>query len=429
MEQGNLLSWLSWKGRINRLPYILTNLLVGVFGMAVERVSSNSTLSAVEALAWLLAVVLVSYLAIMITIRRAHDRGRTGFFVLLFLVPIINVWPLIELAFFCGTNGPNEFGDDPLKEPTHAVGSSHSVSAPDASSHEPSGVVRKVAMEKKSQRSDRGFVVGLIVGAFAVLLTGLAVFYWTSGRVPVTSTSLVEESASKAAPSEAKIPSASHKVTPPDSQIAVDIIRQGRKGSEADVTKLWFQRSFTLGGEQYHVVFTQTPQVDSALGTIEECHACGVMVGAVTYKLVSNRWELLSTQGKFLVTGAYGEAPAVAAPEFLELSSENGVILISVGSSQGGYAEMGKILYGFSSPQWRVLGSLGTGSSNGGACDPRDSQRPCYDYEGTISVAGGKAKDFPDLVVTYQGSDEEGRTPPPERYRFDGKEYRRFEGR
>lgn len=138
-------------------------------------------------------------------------------------------------------------------------------------------------------------MIGLIVGALAVLLTGLAVLYWTNWRVPVTSPSVVEESASRMVLSEVKHPRAILNVTPPDPQAAVDIIRQGREGSEADVTKLWFQYSFTLGGERYHVVFTQSPQVDALSGAIKHCHACGVKIGAVTYKLFLNRWELLSS--------------------------------------------------------------------------------------------------------------------------------------
>jgi uncharacterized membrane protein YhaH (DUF805 family) len=33
---------------------------------------------------------------------------------LLNLVPILNIWPAIELGFFKGTTGENRFGDDPL---------------------------------------------------------------------------------------------------------------------------------------------------------------------------------------------------------------------------------------------------------------------------------------------------------------------------
>jgi uncharacterized membrane protein YhaH (DUF805 family) len=50
-----------------------------------------------------------------IQIKRCHDRNRSGWFMLVFLIPLVNLWPAIEIAFLKGTDGPNRFGDDPLK--------------------------------------------------------------------------------------------------------------------------------------------------------------------------------------------------------------------------------------------------------------------------------------------------------------------------
>ena len=68
---------------------------------------------------WVAMIILYVYLlamlwpSIAIYIKRAHDRGRSGWFILLFLVPILNLWPLIELLFLPGTNGNNSYGTDP----------------------------------------------------------------------------------------------------------------------------------------------------------------------------------------------------------------------------------------------------------------------------------------------------------------------------
>jgi uncharacterized membrane protein YhaH (DUF805 family) len=49
-------------------------------------------------------------------IKRSHDRDRSGWFILLFLVPLLNLWPLIELLFLRGTIGSNRFGPDPVPQ-------------------------------------------------------------------------------------------------------------------------------------------------------------------------------------------------------------------------------------------------------------------------------------------------------------------------
>ena|SRR5262249_2262213 len=49
-----------------------------------------------------------------VSVRRLHDLDRTGWWLLLFLIPLIGA--IILLVWFCmrGTVGANRFGDDPL---------------------------------------------------------------------------------------------------------------------------------------------------------------------------------------------------------------------------------------------------------------------------------------------------------------------------
>ena len=56
-------------------------------------------------------MALVSYVALAASVKRCHDGDRSGWFLLLWLVPIVGqVWVLIELGFLPGTAGPNRFG-------------------------------------------------------------------------------------------------------------------------------------------------------------------------------------------------------------------------------------------------------------------------------------------------------------------------------
>jgi uncharacterized membrane protein YhaH (DUF805 family) len=49
-----------------------------------------------------------------VTVRRLHDTDRTGWWILISLVPLIGV--ILLLVWFCtkGTDGPNSYGPDPL---------------------------------------------------------------------------------------------------------------------------------------------------------------------------------------------------------------------------------------------------------------------------------------------------------------------------
>jgi uncharacterized membrane protein YhaH (DUF805 family) len=51
---------------------------------------------------------------IMLHVKRCHDRDRSGWFVLVALVPPLTIWYLIETLCLRGTQGSNRFGRDPL---------------------------------------------------------------------------------------------------------------------------------------------------------------------------------------------------------------------------------------------------------------------------------------------------------------------------
>jgi uncharacterized membrane protein YhaH (DUF805 family) len=53
--------------------------------------------------------------AIAVGVRRLHDTDRSGWWLLIALIPLIGL--IVLLVFFCskGTTGPNRFGGDPLR--------------------------------------------------------------------------------------------------------------------------------------------------------------------------------------------------------------------------------------------------------------------------------------------------------------------------
>jgi len=52
--------------------------------------------------------------SLAVSIKRCHDRDRSGWFLLLYLIPFVSWWVTIELAFLKGTVGDNQYGPEPL---------------------------------------------------------------------------------------------------------------------------------------------------------------------------------------------------------------------------------------------------------------------------------------------------------------------------
>jgi uncharacterized membrane protein YhaH (DUF805 family) len=100
--------WFSFKGRVNRGPYFLG-------GLAAACILKGSELVPDEYQIVYLPVLLAAGFAVFaLGIKRCHDRGRAGWFMLLHFIPVLNLWPLIELTFFRGETGANKYGPDPL---------------------------------------------------------------------------------------------------------------------------------------------------------------------------------------------------------------------------------------------------------------------------------------------------------------------------
>lgn len=62
-----------------------------------------------------IASLIFLYPSLALYAKRWHDRGKSGWWSLLMFVPIIGwLWMLIECGFLRGTDGPNQYGPDPI---------------------------------------------------------------------------------------------------------------------------------------------------------------------------------------------------------------------------------------------------------------------------------------------------------------------------
>ena len=55
--------------------------------------------------------LLTTWMAFAVTIKRFHDRDKSGFWCLIVFVPLIGpLWQLVECGFLSGSDGSNRFG-------------------------------------------------------------------------------------------------------------------------------------------------------------------------------------------------------------------------------------------------------------------------------------------------------------------------------
>lgn len=107
--------YLTAQGRVNRqqwwlrlvLPIFIVSVVLSLIDVAIGTYNSQNgggVLSGLFALAVLIPSILVD-------IKRWHDRDKSGWWMLILLVPIVGaIWALIELGFLAGTPGANRFG-------------------------------------------------------------------------------------------------------------------------------------------------------------------------------------------------------------------------------------------------------------------------------------------------------------------------------
>lgn len=107
------------KGRLNRARYWKYGITTGILSAVVSGVSVVVVGNIDELLGMIVGSVMgliISILNIPFLIRRAHDLNRSGWFLLIALIPFVNFVFFIYLGFFKGTDGPNSYGPDPLQQ-------------------------------------------------------------------------------------------------------------------------------------------------------------------------------------------------------------------------------------------------------------------------------------------------------------------------
>lgn len=111
----------SFRGRIGRLRYLAynvgLNLVMSVVMVPIMGVSAftGGDMAAMGGVSMILLGILYT-LSLVITImygkRRLNDLNRSGWFMLLLIIPLINLFLIIYMLFFRGTEGDNNYGSE-----------------------------------------------------------------------------------------------------------------------------------------------------------------------------------------------------------------------------------------------------------------------------------------------------------------------------
>ena len=131
--------WFGFSGRANRAKYWL----VAAVNVAIMAVLTVLAIVGDAPVLWIVFIIVILVLmvsSVAVSIRRLHDRGKSGWWVLVFIfvpgllqgigsrlgdpVPMmilgladfaVSIWALVELGFLRGTQGDNAYGPDPLR--------------------------------------------------------------------------------------------------------------------------------------------------------------------------------------------------------------------------------------------------------------------------------------------------------------------------
>ncbi len=121
VEPVNSIHWWEWiigfDGRINRIGMIERAFILGFLEIAtigLWAIHDGGSMTFIVLLALVASLVLAIPMYYCGAVRRFHDRGKSGWSVLLLMIPIWNLVVTFELFFLPGDQTSNEFGAPPV---------------------------------------------------------------------------------------------------------------------------------------------------------------------------------------------------------------------------------------------------------------------------------------------------------------------------
>lgn len=110
--------YFSYQGRLNRKPYFWRSLLImfleTICYVIFDSVEDDDLFSVSLLLISIVIFVACVIADLMLDIRRLHDVNKSGWFILLTIIPAVTPFFYLYLFLMPGTDGNNQYGENPL---------------------------------------------------------------------------------------------------------------------------------------------------------------------------------------------------------------------------------------------------------------------------------------------------------------------------
>lgn len=119
-------TFLNPNGRLSRtrfwLAYITLALVVSAVAWGAMAMPGRTGKTSAAAAILFLFIVPLAWINLCLMVKRWHDRGRSGLWLLINLIPGIGqMWTVIECGFVAGTPGDNRYGPAPARPAPHVA--------------------------------------------------------------------------------------------------------------------------------------------------------------------------------------------------------------------------------------------------------------------------------------------------------------------
>lgn len=104
----------SYKGRINRLKYFYNILAIYLTTFFIIFILMQNFGATRDSASVIIVAAINIFANLCNRIKRAHDLNKSGYFVLLYFIPLANIYAWFMLLFVEGTHGTNKYVKDPL---------------------------------------------------------------------------------------------------------------------------------------------------------------------------------------------------------------------------------------------------------------------------------------------------------------------------
>ncbi|WP_420421874.1 DUF805 domain-containing protein [Simkania sp.] len=104
-------NWANFKGRASRAEYWRYTLVILIFSFGMNSIDLTQAARMICSLVYFLVFMMPG---IAVAVRRLHDIGKSGWNILLALIPLIG--PIVLIVFYCKKSqiGENRFGSSSI---------------------------------------------------------------------------------------------------------------------------------------------------------------------------------------------------------------------------------------------------------------------------------------------------------------------------